>query len=284
MPLGAFFFTLVCSFGVSLTTCIVAQFPWAAITNLTQAEPQGVIVCTDTKMTSITGRARPGVWKKQGPMAKNILVCYTSNNVGATVSALSRVSETRNVDRIGKALRESHQRYNGFTELIAVVWHGDQTPQILELMPPDYEPAPRSGIIGIGDNRVLDTFRENFFEAPRPDLLDPPSPEVLERLMQYIGQPVEPPRYTVHDAAANVASTLVDAIQIRQPITVGLPIQIRTISLGRVISKWMMLSPDNGQTWTRVSAHPQEALVPLSPSGKVDRYNGPRRSTRQLFK
>lgn len=267
-----------------MTTCIVAQFPWAAITNVTQAEPPGVIVCTDTKMTSITGRARPGVWKKQGPLAKNILVCYTSNNVGATISALSQVSESRNVDRVGKALRESHQKHNGFTELIAVVWHGAQTPQILELMPPDYDPRPRSGIIGIGDNRVLDTFCENFFEAPRPDLLDPPSPEVLERLAQHIGQPVEPPRYTVHDATGNVAGALVEAIQIRQPTTVGLPIQVRTISLGRVISKVLMISPNNGQTWDRVSAHPQETLVPPFQPGKVDSYNGPRRSARQLFK
>jgi hypothetical protein len=267
-----------------LTTCIVAQFPWTAIANVTQAEPQGVIVCSDTKMTSITGHARPGVWKKQGPMAKNILVCYTSNNVGATISALGRVSNTRNVERISRSLRDSHQRYNGFTELIAVVWHGDQTPQILELMPPDYEPTPRSGIIGIGDNRVLDTFRENFFEAPRPDLRNPPSPEMLERLAQHIGQPVEPPRYTVHDASLNVASALVEAIQIQQPTTVRLPIQIRTISLGRVTSHVIMSSSNNGQTWTRESAHPQEVLVPPFQPGKVDRYNGPRRSARQLFK
>jgi hypothetical protein len=76
---------------------------------------------------------------------------------------------------------------------------------------------------------------------------------------------------------------LVEGIRDQRPSTVGLPIEVTTISLGKATAKVMLSSADS-QTWTRETAHPQESVVPSFRPGKVDHYNGPRRSARQLFK
>lgn len=244
-----------------MTTCIVAHFPWAAIRAFVRSEPPGVIVCTDTRVTSDSQGVVAGIWVKQGRLANNIFVCYSSSNLAATTLALNRATNSRSVARIGHSLKTAHQQYGGITELITIVWRANRPPQVLELMPPHYAPVPRRGVIGIGHRGVLESFRAGFFEEPRPDIASPLPTEVLQRLAIQIGRPVGPPRYRIHHAAVNVAGALVEAIQYHQPATVGIPIQLSTISLGRLQSYAVASSPDS-LTWQQVSAKPQDARIP----------------------
>ncbi len=92
-----------------------------------------------------------------------------SSNVDATIRALLRCAGTSNVKRLGSILKESHEKYGGATELLACVWStGGHSQQILEVMPPSYEPRPRTGIVGSGDPKVLKRFKEIFREDPSP--------------------------------------------------------------------------------------------------------------------
>ena len=101
----------------------------------------------------------------------------------ATVRAVVRCSGTSNVKRLGEILRESHEKYGGVIELLACVWvAGGEHQQILELMPPSYEPRPRSGIVGIGDRDVLRRFKEIFVEDPAPHIPREATPEMLENV------------------------------------------------------------------------------------------------------
>lgn len=244
-----------------MTVCIVAEFPWAAIATVTKAERPGAIICTDTRVTTSGGGVVPGVWAKQEQVARNIVVCYTSSNLDATATALAGIIQTRTVRRIGIALRTAHKRQGGFTELLAVVWRGDCPPKILELMPPVYEPRPRRGIIGIGNDDILRSFREQFFEQPRPDLLQPMTEEGRATLSRAIGRQVQPPRYSVNDAATNVAGALIEAIQLCRKPTVEIPIQLSSICGRRVTFSRLAVSADTGKTWTQVSAGPREATT-----------------------
>jgi len=241
-----------------MTACIVSGFPWAAIADVTTAESPGAIICNDTRVTTNRGEADSRAWAKQELVARNIVVCYTSNNLGATATALSRVMGTKGTRNIGIALRNAHSQQGGFTEVLAVVWRGRHRPQILELMPPNYEPRPRRGVLGIGDADILHEFRKQFFDQPRPDLLRPFSEEVRARISSEIGRPYQGPRYTVHDAAGNVAAALVDAIQICRKPAVALPVQLSTVSHGQLMRHWATESVDEGKTWNKVSAGPDE--------------------------
>ncbi len=88
-------------------------------------------------------------------------------------------------------MRAHHEKWGGLTELLAVVWHRDkQSPQILELMPDTYEPRPRHGVIGIGDDAVLRRFKELLSEDLDSRILQM-TPEVLDGLSKSVGHPHE---------------------------------------------------------------------------------------------
>lgn len=266
-----------------MTACIITEFPWAAIAGVTRSERPGVIVCTDTRVINETGGGIvPGKWAKQQQIAHNIFVCYTSTNLGATAAALKEVNGTRDVARIGIALHTHHGRQGGFTELITIVWRRDLVPQVLEQMPPNYKPRRRRGIIGIGDGDILQSFREQFFEEPRPDLVQSISEQARASLAQAIGRPVEPPRYVIDDAAANVGSAFVEAIRICRKPTVEIPVQLSCIDGGRVAFSRLAVSPDLGKTWTHVAAVPHEVKIPLPTEATTDSHLAPRAAV-QLF-
>lgn len=246
---------------------------------MTQSEPRGVIVCTDTRVTTPALNRVQGDYAKQGRLAKNVHVCYTSSNLGATNIALTQVKDSWSIADIGEALKTAHEQYGGFTELVAVVCRGKKAPQILELMPPQYRPVPRKGVIGIGDLEVRRSFPKNFIEEGRANFV-PPSPEELERAARHLGRPVDL-RYRIHDAALNVAQALAEAIRISRPLTVSLPIQLTTISNREV--KWYAIasSPDS-KTWKIISARPQDVRIPRFRPAKIDPDNK-RRTAEQLF-
>lgn len=265
-----------------MTACIACEFPWAAISTVSKSEQPGVIICTDTRVTKGKDIVVPGAWAKQEQVARNIVVCYTSSNLAATATALASVVRTKSVRTIGIALKNVHKRKGGFTELLAVVWRGDGVPKVLELMPPEYEPRPRRGVLGIGDADILQSFREQFFEQPRPDLLHPMTDEARASLSQAIGRPVPPPRYTVNDAVTTVASAFVEAIRLCRKPTVEIPVQISRITDGRVTLSKLAVSADAGETWTQVSAGPHEA-TPYPPGPAVTRPYLARLTALQLF-
>jgi hypothetical protein len=165
------------------------------------------------------------------------------------------------ISRIGVALKETHNRYGGITELLAVAWRKQRPPQLLELMPPQYSPRPRTGVVGIGDPAVLDWFRLNFRATP-----DPPyalSPEDLEALSRAVGKPVtyDPPPYTIDEAALNVGAALSEGIGQAGGVTVGLPIQIMTVTLGTVRT-FGITSTTDVQTWEDITVDRATLRVP----------------------
>jgi len=220
------------------------------------------------------------LFSKQRLLAPNILVCYTTNNGAATTLALNSNWGARNLKRIGAALRETHERYGGLTELIAVVWRKRIPPQILELMPPHYVPRSRTGVIGIGDPAVLEWFRLNFRAAPDPPYV--PSTEELESLSRAVGSPVtySVPPYTIDEAALNVGAALSEGIRQAGGITVGLPIQVMTVARGAVRTIPITSTTDL-KTWEDLTVDPSGVRVP-APNPPVVAKDPRPRSASQL--
>jgi hypothetical protein len=262
-----------------MTSCIVAQYPWLAISHITASEPPGAIVCTDTRMTKRGGIRVNGDFAKQGRLTTSMHACYTSDNVSATNLALTRVRNNWVAADVGRALKMAHEKYGGFTELIVVVRRKNEAPKILELMPPAYIPGSRTGVIGIGDPKVRQSFRTYFIKEGRANYV-PPSAEVLERMTQRFG-PMKLVNYRILDAANNVAQALVEAIKQEQPLTVGLPIQLATIEIGGV--KWSVIfSSSDSKSWNKESAGPEDVRLPRFPLVYVDPHKGPPRTAEQL--
>lgn len=262
-----------------MTSCIVAQYPWSAISPIIGSEPPGAIVCTDTRITKRGGIREKGDYAKQGRLTRNMHACYTSSNVSATNLVLTRVRNNWTVADVGRALKTAHEEYGGLTELIVVVCRRNEAPQILELMPPVYMPVPRTGVIGIGDPKVRQSFRKYFIKEGRANYV-PPSPELLARITQQFGQ-IKLVSYRIHDAAINVAQAVAEAIKIEQPSTVGLPIQLATIENSGV--KWSAIfSSSDSKSWNKESAGPKDVRLPRFPLVHVDPYKGPPRTAQQL--
>jgi len=82
-----------------------------------------MIMCSDTLV--VAGQQQHPLdilLAKQYDLSQNLVVCYASSNVDATVRAVVRCAGTSNVRRLGEVLRESHERYFGVTEMLACVW------------------------------------------------------------------------------------------------------------------------------------------------------------------
>ena len=148
-------------FRYDMTTCVVAQFPWTAIRNVTKLETKGIIVCSDTRLTT-NEKPIEGIYSKQGKLSSNHYICFTSSNLSATLEAISKVDNTKSVKRIGNALRVIHGECGGFTQMIVIVSHIFHPARILELTPPNYTPKRRTGVIGIGNKDVLELFKKTF--------------------------------------------------------------------------------------------------------------------------
>jgi hypothetical protein len=222
------------------------------------------------------------LFSKQRLVAPNILVCYTSSNGAATTRALNSCWGARNLKRIGVALKETHNRYGGITELLAVVWRKQLASELLELMPPQYAPQPRTGVVGIGDPAVLDWFRLNFRATP-----DPPhtlSAEDLEALSRAVGTPVtyNPPPYTIDEAALSVGAALSEGIRQAGGFTVGLPIQIMTVTLGTVRT-FGITSTSDLQTWEDITVDRATLRLPCAHPPVVAKDPNPR-SAAQLVR
>jgi hypothetical protein len=210
-----------------MSVCVVAEYPWKAVRPLIGPEPPGMIMCADTLV--VEGQQQHPLdllLAKQYDLSRNLIVCYASSNVDATVRALVRCAGTSNVKRLGEVLRESHEKYLGATELLACVWEtGGERQQILEVMPPAYEPRPRTGIVGIGDRAVLERFQEVFREDPSPTLPIEATPEMIENISKAVGYTVDfGPRFPIQKAAAEVVSAFTEAIEDVASPTVALPV------------------------------------------------------------
>jgi hypothetical protein len=216
-----------------MSVCIVAQYPWKAVRPLIGSEPPGMIMCSDTLV--VAGQPQQPLdilLAKQYDLSRNLIVCYASSNVDATVRAVVRCAGTSNVRRLGEVLRESHEKYLGVTEMLACVWEtGGDRQQLLELMPPSYEPRPRSGIVGIGVRDVLERFKEVFREDPSPTLPIEPTSEMLENIAKSVGHPVDfGPRFPIQRAATEVISAFTEAIEDVGNPTAALPVHTLTIT------------------------------------------------------
>jgi len=239
-----------------MSVCVVAQYPWKAVTTLIGSEPPGLIMCSDTLI--VEGRTlKPFdfLLAKQYGLSPNLIVCYTSSNVDATLRAVLRCAGTSDVKRLGRTLRESHDKYGGATELLACVWSkGGHSPQILEVMPPAYEPTPRTGIVGIGDRKVLKRFKEVFTEE-------------IEHICKVYVPPSAPfgNRFSISSAIAFITAALSDAIEEVKSQTVALPVHSLTITKeGFRPYHALEHSPGNPGTWRQLTT-PTDKLSILKP-------------------
>lgn len=219
-----------------MSVCIVAQYPWQAVKELVGSEPPGAIICSDTRASSTSGYIFPILLAKQIGFSKNLITCYTSSHVDATVAAFNKVGSTRNIKKIGQALKQAHSKFGGTTALIATVWHKkNPTPKILEVMPPEYIPKPCFGIVGIGHIGILHRFKELMEEDPTRGLPIEPTPQIINGLSKFLGEPVHfRSRFPLMKAGARIGAMLSQAIEELNHFSVGLPIQLTTISKGKV--------------------------------------------------
>jgi len=115
---------------------------------------------------------------------------------------------------------------------LACVWEtGGDRQQILELMPPSYEPKLRSGIVGIGDRDVLKRFKEIFREDPSPHLPIEATPEMIENISKAVGYRVDfGSRFPITQAIAQITSDFTEAIEEVESPRVALPVHALTIT------------------------------------------------------
>jgi hypothetical protein len=186
-----------------------------------------------------------------------MVVTYTSENVYATTQALASVKAARNVRTYGSALSDWHHHHGGYAEVLVAVWRRKLRPQILELMPMAYKPAPRTGIVGIGNRAVLQHFQSEFDPNPE-DWMEPEVPaEAWKRLEAQLGHPIIPPPRTfpIERAALTMAAVFSTAIEQVGGGSVGLPVQVMVISHGEAraqqidstgdLSEWESITPGN---------------------------------------
>lgn len=260
----------------------MAHYPWQAAEPFTTGEPRGVIVCNDTRLT--TGkRALAVICPKQFKLARNMAVCYTSSNLYATGRALDKSFHSGDLRKVGHALYDAHKAFGGTTELLGFVSRRGRDPQILELMSPRYEPKPRSGIVGIGDSGALDWFAGNFDPIYGP----PPTPTLsvaaIKSLQRVAGGRVEflRSRFRINDAGLQVAAALSEAIAQGGGHTVGLPIQLLTLTTDTIRRSAVARSED-GTAWDTITADPSALNFPHLGCHKIS-LDRSHRTARQLF-
>lgn len=253
-----------------MSVCVAAEYPWFNIRHLRGLELPGVAVLSDTRVTSSRGTIHPWVAAKQKPLKRSIFVCYTSSNVAVTLHALRQALSRRDVKAIGRSLREAHERYGGVAELLTVVWTRKLPPQLLELMPPDYAPRRRRGIVGIGDRAVLAWLQENF---PDPSLRVAESQDLMEALREASAGKIEvvKPHYGIEQAAVSIVAAFSEAIRLAGGQSVGLPVQLAVINGGTARPVDLHMTKDLG-SWEEVAVLPHKTNLPNLPLayGEVD--------------
>jgi hypothetical protein len=188
------------------------------------------------------------------------------------------------VKRVGQALKEQHDAFGGFTELLAVVSPGTAAPQVLELMPQDYKPTPRAGIIGIGDGAVLNWITENFPTDPPHDAASALSPEAIASLMRVVDGPITlpAPSFTIDEAALRVTAALSEGIREAGGPTVDLPLQVMTVEAGGLIRAIGIGSTADLETWDDVTAESTDLVFPKLALSPMPRFHTHRTAVQVL--
>lgn len=262
----------------------MAQYPWKAASARALGEPPGVIVVTDTRVT-VGDRPGTPLYAKQRLQSPNIVVCFTSSHGAATETALRGAYGKRSVRAIGEHLREAHLRFGGFTELLAVVWRGDLVPQILEVMPPTYQPISRTGVVGIGDGGVLSFFKAKAIDDPdKREGKTTPSPEMIAMMEEQFGYAYTEPAFTIDEAATLTAAAVAVGIAEAGGVTVALPLQAWTIQRGVVRNVSIAMSNKGDPTRVRsITTTSDKVGRPATASSSIARYSGPQRKAIQLL-
>jgi hypothetical protein len=218
-----------------MSVCVVATYPWQSISHFRGLGTPGAMVCSDTRLSSNKGPIK-FLQSKQRLNAPDLLVCFTSSHLAATTEALKRSWGMRNVKKVGQALKDEHRKWGGCTEMLALVWKGRSKPQLFELMPYKYHPTQRRGIVGIGDNAVLEWMREHFPTDDPSDSAPALSPAAIGSLSATVGHPVTfpPPSFSIDEAALRVAMVFSEGITQAGGDTVALPVQVWTVQDGTV--------------------------------------------------
>jgi len=245
-----------------MSVCLVAEYPWPQIRHLRGLEMPGVVVLSDTRLSTLDGRPlTPWIVAKQGALKKNVFACYTSTNVGVTIRALNASVPRHNVKSIGTALRDMHERYGGATELLVVVWTRKLQPQVLELMPPRYVPRKRTGVVGIGHRAVLEWIRQNLPDVGETERQQEFLESVRDRMP---GTEFPEPHYGIDQASMQLVAALYEGITQAGGPTVGLPVQLALVHMGKVRIENVAMTPDL-KAWEEVAILPSQVRMPKLP-------------------
>ena len=155
-----------------MSVAIVASFPWQAILNQARSQPQAAILLSDTRLVIGGAPIRHRV-SKQFRLASNLTTTFTTTNLYAITEALfdkagepttkerTSIASVRDVRRLGEHLNCEHIKHGGWSAVLASIFELNATsPTILELMPPDYKPVTRTGVLGIGNDHVINCFKQ----------------------------------------------------------------------------------------------------------------------------
>ena len=197
-----------------MSVCVVAQYPWPECRALAPHGLAGAVVLSDTRVVQGSGTVLPWLLSKQGLLTPRMVLCYTSSNVYATTQALSETGGLRSIKKCGERLKRWHQDFGGVTEALVVVPHRGST-QILELMPPLYQPVPREGIVGIGDADVLAWFQRRFEPDPSRRLGKPIPPDAMKGFSEHLGRQATFPelKYNIDQGALDLTAVFSTAIE-----------------------------------------------------------------------
>lgn len=261
-----------------MSVAIVAKFPSRGTRLLAEIEPPSVHLLTDTRVSSKSGGKRT-VWDIKAPkqyrLSENLIICYTSSHFFPTIKASDQkakdpscwhgaYSTINDIKKMGQIFKDQHDKYGGLSEVLAVIWEKDcEDPKIFELMHPDYKPVLRNGIIGIGQQDVLDRFKELYNQKPFGIVGTKGTGDIMSSLI--------------------VASAFKQAIEEADSnSTVGLPIQLTVVTKDKMSARKLGILR-NGMTEPEpLTIEDDEVALPMV-ERVIKRYKGPKRKAFQLI-
>ena len=276
-----------------MSVCVVGKYPWQAVREYGIDNPYSVFIVSDSRLVfpdpqiANSYRPLPHKMRKQRVLSDNLIVCYTGSNANKTTAAIDRVqrapttngpgslSTVRDIRRIGEFLRKEHEA-GGFTELIAVIWQRRYpVPQVFEVMPKEYRPKAREGVIGIGDHSVLQRFLD-VFRNPPPNLLQVLESNELLRQLKHPppGVQTSPEQPRPRESGIELFRALRTVMDEGWP-TVGYPLEFKELTNKGIEPISAVIRREPGQ-WDKVTAKRGELTLPLSARVKGEPSTGNR--------
>lgn len=280
-----------------MTVVVMAGYPWNAIKPICGREPSEAWLLSDSRVSSAGVGLGDFHTPKQFVLARNMSAAFSSSHVRATVNAFwaklrdpttqgpGSTATERDVRRLGRLLRSEHNNLGGLSEVLVTFWPlAGVSPHLYQLMPPDYGPRLRRGIVGVGGDRaVLDRFVDLLPAQLERQRLSPDdvqfNPTVVENLRRQFGYRPAP---VSNEAYMAVRVAFIDALLDAGGRTADVP-----VSYTRLTAQGVSKDGEHIAVLTE-----SDDLIRVSDFSKpahhghvirIEPYSGPRLRARQLF-